>query len=292
MLLPPSQQQPYWRTLLILGRVSNLPTVWSNCIAGWLLSGSGSPGQLLQLCFGASFLYLGGMFLNDAFDADFDREYRRERPIPSAAITLDAVWRWGFILLGAGAIALILLGVTTGLIAVTLLVCILAYDASHKFIASAPVLMAGCRFLLYLVAASTGADGITGLAIWSAFALASYVIGLSYIARRESTRGAISLWPCVLLVAPIILALIANGKGYERASILLCMVFGLWTTWCLSFTLLTTKPNPGRAVSGLLAGIVLVDLLAVAGGETIGVTLAFVACFAVSLLMQRYVPAT
>jgi 4-hydroxybenzoate polyprenyltransferase len=232
------------------------------------------------------------MFLNDAFDADFDREYRRERPIPSGAITLDAVWRWGFILLGAGAVALILLGITTGLIAVTLLVCILAYDATHKLIASAPVLMAGCRFLLYIVAASSAADGITGLAIWSAFALASYVIGLSYLARRESTRGAISHWPCVLLLAPILLALIANGKGYERASILLCLVFGLWTAWCLSHTLLTTNPKPGRAVSGLLAGIVLVDLLAVAGGETIGITLAFIGSFAAALLTQRFVPAT
>ena len=26
------------RTLLILGRVSNLPTVWSNCLAGWWLA--------------------------------------------------------------------------------------------------------------------------------------------------------------------------------------------------------------------------------------------------------------
>ena len=25
------------RTLLILGRVSNLPTVWSNCLAGWIM---------------------------------------------------------------------------------------------------------------------------------------------------------------------------------------------------------------------------------------------------------------
>ena len=29
------------RTLLVLGRVSNLPTVWSNCFAGWLLAGGG-----------------------------------------------------------------------------------------------------------------------------------------------------------------------------------------------------------------------------------------------------------
>ena len=25
------------RALLVLGRVSNLPTIWSNCLCGWLI---------------------------------------------------------------------------------------------------------------------------------------------------------------------------------------------------------------------------------------------------------------
>src|SRR5213594_1545943 len=45
MLLARSNIQPYWRTLLILGRASNVPTVWSNCLAGWLLGGGGSIGR-------------------------------------------------------------------------------------------------------------------------------------------------------------------------------------------------------------------------------------------------------
>src|SRR6266404_5363250 len=87
---------PYWQTLLILGRVSNLPTVWSNCLAGWLLGGGGTAWILVVICLGATCLYVGGMFLNDAFDVEFDREYRRERPIPSQQITLEEVWRWAF----------------------------------------------------------------------------------------------------------------------------------------------------------------------------------------------------
>lgn len=292
MLLAPSQRQPYWRTLLILGRTSNLPTVWSNCLAGWLLSGGGSWGRFLQLSLGATLLYLGGMFLNDAFDADFDRRHRQERPIPSGAITLDAVWRWGFILVGSGTGALVLLGTSTAVLSVMLLFCVLIYDATHKLIGFAPVLMAGCRLLLYLAAASAGSGGVTGLAIWSGLALFAYIIGLSYLARRESTGGAISYWPCTLLVTPIALALIVNGHGYEIAAILLSIVFGLWTARCLGHTLLTTTPNPGKAVSGLLAGIVLVDLLAVAGGDHTIVTLAFVLCFAAALVFQRFVPAT
>ena len=37
---------------------------------------------------------------------------------------------------------------------------IVLYDALHKALALSPVLMAGCRFLLYPLAASTGALGV------------------------------------------------------------------------------------------------------------------------------------
>ena len=207
---------PYWRTLLDLGRVSNLPTVWSNCLAGWLLGGAGSGWRFMALCLGATCLYVGGMFLNDAFDLEFDREFRRERPIPSGRITLDEVWRWGFGWLGAGTVILVLLGQTTGALTAILLLCIVLYDAIHKHVGLSPLLMATCRFFLYLVAASAAVRGVTGLAVWSAFALAAYVVGLSYLARQESTRGALNSWPCSLLVAPIVLALLVNVNEYRR----------------------------------------------------------------------------
>ena len=37
-----NERRQFWYALLILGRVSNLPTVWWNCFAGWLLGGGGS----------------------------------------------------------------------------------------------------------------------------------------------------------------------------------------------------------------------------------------------------------
>src|SRR6202021_3338880 len=84
---------PFFRPLLFLGRVSNLPTVWSNCLAGWWLAGGGNFKALPLLLAGTSFLYIGGMFLNDAFDVGFDRQRRAERPIPSGQISLAAVWK-------------------------------------------------------------------------------------------------------------------------------------------------------------------------------------------------------
>src|SRR5436853_7428422 len=49
----------YLRALLILGRVSNLPTVWSNCLAGWWLGGDHRSDALPWLFSGASLLYTG-----------------------------------------------------------------------------------------------------------------------------------------------------------------------------------------------------------------------------------------
>src|SRR5215211_3201920 len=92
----------YLRTLLLLGRVSNVPTVWSNCLAGWILAGTGAVDRLGWVCAGATFLYVAGMYLNDAFDATFDRQHRPERPVPSGAISVTAVWRWGILWLAVG----------------------------------------------------------------------------------------------------------------------------------------------------------------------------------------------
>jgi len=95
-LHPSGPKQRPLRALLTLSRVSHLPTVWSNCLAGWWLGGGREITRNCRCCFfGVSSLYLGGMFLNDAFDADFDRQRRAERPIPSDVISLQAVWRWG-----------------------------------------------------------------------------------------------------------------------------------------------------------------------------------------------------
>jgi 4-hydroxybenzoate polyprenyltransferase len=280
-----------FRTLLLLGRASNLPTIWSNCLAGWLLGGGGDWDRFLVLCLGGTFLYGGGMYLNDAFDAQFDMQRRPERPIPSGAISVAAVWQAGLAWLVAGLICFIVLGYTTALLALLLAGCIFVYDAIHKMFAFSPFLMAVCRFLLVLAAASTGYDGVTGLAIWSALVLASYIVGLSYLARKESTHGSLRHWPCLFLAAPLVLALVVNQGNYQWRGVLLCSVIGIWMLRCLRFTYWSPQRNVGHSVAGLLAGIVMVDLLAVAGG-TLTVSLIFAGLFVLALTFQRFIPAT
>ena len=101
------RQQSKFRTFLVLGRVADTPTIWSNCLAGWWLGGGGPWLQLVWLSVCVTLLYVGGAFLNDAFDARSDRQERRLRPIPSGAISEKEVWQWGFGLLAAGAAGLV-----------------------------------------------------------------------------------------------------------------------------------------------------------------------------------------
>lgn len=291
MLQAKSDTARKFRTLLILGRASNLPTVWSNCLAGWLLSDGGPFWRFALVCLGTTCLYVSGMYLNDAFDENFDRQHRKERPIPSGAISLEEVWIWGLSWLGIGTFLLVTLGETTAMLSLLLVSSIVIYDAVHKVLAFSPILMAFCRFLLYLIAASCATRGITGLAVWSALVLAAYIVGLSYLARKESVRGVLRYWPCFLLAAPMGLALVVNGGAYQKRALLLSAIFGVWVIRCLRHTFWSGERNIGRTVSGLLAGVVLVDLLALAGG-TPWTGLVFVLLFVAALLFQRFIPAT
>ena len=240
---------------------------------------------------GVTFLYVGGMFLNDAFDVEFDRQHRTGRPIPSGAIPSREVWRWGFTLLAAGIGLLFCCGTIAGMLGVLLALSILVYDAIHKAITFSPVLMGICRCFVYLIAASTAALGITGWAIWCGLATGVYVVGLSFIARRESVRGPVPRWPTALLAAPVTLAVLMNVGDFRKPALLLSLVLGMWVLRCLRRTFWTNAPNVPLTVSGLLAGIVFVDWLAVADAPH-RMGLAFMALFAGALVFQRFAPAT
>jgi hypothetical protein len=283
---------PSFRTLLVLGRVSNLPTVWSDCLAGWWLSGGGNFWKLPFLLLGISALYTSGMFLNDAFDADFDQQRRAARPIPSGKISAETVWRFGWAWLGLGILCLLFLGKIAGVSTFLLALCILVYNAVHKFIIASPWLMGLCRFWVYVIAGTSGADGLNGWPIWCGVALAFYVVGLSYVARRESFRGPVPHWPLIFLAAPILLAQLMNAGAALKPALLVSIILGLWLARCVRTVFQSGEINVGRIVSGLLAGIVLVDWLAVAPQCPRWLDAMFLILFGATLLLQRFIPAT
>ena len=281
---------PRFGTLLDLGRISNLPTVWSNCLAAWLLNGGGSWPSFMLLAAGATLLYVGGMFLNDAFDADFDRQFRPERPIPSGKIAERDVWWMGGLLIFFGWLLLFLLGHTVALLALALVVAIILYDAIHKRTEAAPLLMGLCRFLLYLVAGTATFHNVSEPVIWHGLALAAYIVGLSFLARGESGSGKVTLFPMLFVVAPLVANLWLNPSR-NLLSWLASAALLAWLIWSVRGLAAGAKLNIGQTVAGLLAGIVLVDCSAVPD-LTMGMALTFLGLFLLARLLQRKIPAT
>ena len=296
------------RALLVLGRVSNLPTIWSNCLCGWLIGvGCGDSFRMdwamfAWLAIGATAMYLGGMVLNDACDVVFDRKHRPERPIPSGEIAEKTVWYLGIGLLAAGTGLLAIPGGATAWMALALFNCILLYNFIHKKTEWSPGLIAVCRLLLVVLAAcfafGTTAEKATffvhlhsGSAMWTALVLFAYVAGLSCLAKVESADGPVRYWPCALLAMPVVLALMVNVGDARKDALLVGAILILWVVRCLRSTFWAEQRDIGRTVGGLLAGIVLVDLLAVAHAPT-EVAAVFLGLFVLALAAQRWVSAT
>jgi hypothetical protein len=134
-------------------------------------------------------------------------------------------------------------------------------------------------------------DGVAGEAIWKGLALACYIVGLSCLARKESAPVRIQYWPCILLTAPLVVAGLFDDGPEHRAAAMGSVLLILWVVWTLLQTFGREHPNIGRAVSRLLAGIALVDLLAVADLSHPAAVL-FPVWFFLALLLQRFIPAT
>ena len=291
---------PLWRIYLTLGRVSNLPTVWSNCLAGVILAG-GVPNAfpMLALVLSLSLFYTGGMFLNDAFDHRFDREFRPERPIPQGWISLWHVYLAGFSLLVAGELMLLLpFGVSgADFPAVPLLgglvlgALIVYYNYRHKTDPMSPLVMALCRVMTYLIAGSMFGMAFFAPLGWGALMLLSYLIGLTYVARQENLTEVKNLWPLLFLAAPFVQGFpVVLRFSWES---LLYAVFLGWVAYAISFLLRREGRNIPRTVIGLIAGISLLDGLLIAGTGAPAVW-AFVAAagFVLTLFFQRYVAGT
>ncbi len=282
------------RTLLILGRVSNLPTVWSNLLAGALFADAGGNLPVVAaLLAGGSFIYIGGMYLNDYYDAEFDAKYCANRPIPSGKIPRSTVGGLALLWFFLGFACLAPLGWLVAVIAAILVAAVALYDFRHKGIVWAPALMGFCRFLLYVLAASVSPDRVTWTVVISdAAALGLYVAGITYLARGESRPGKPARWALLLLAAPVILPIFVGlPKDLVLPWLAAATVPVAWTMWLL-LPLWRKRNFPiGRLVSGLLAGIVLVDFLAVTPllGWQAGW---FLILFLLALLLQRFVPAT
>ena len=285
-----------WRDYLLLGRVSNLPTVWSNTLAGAVLAGTDvGAGRLALLALAFSLLYTGGMYLNDAFDRDSDGRERPERPIPSGRVAARSVFLIGFGLLAAGvAVVGLAAGPLTGgrpvAISSGLLLAgvIVGYDAWHKANPLSPVVMGLCRVLVYVTAGLAVAGRVGPGVAGGAAVLLGYLIGLTYVAKQENLSEVRHLWPLAFLGAPFVYAwstLLGGGMG---AGLYLGLL--LWVVYAVAWLIRPRGGDIRRAVVSLIAGIALLDALLIAGAGDPARAIWAVAAFALTLVFQRWVP--
>jgi 4-hydroxybenzoate polyprenyltransferase len=288
-----------WTVYLRLGRVSNLPTVWTNVLAGIVLTGTPvEPGPLALLLLVLSPFYIGGMYLNDAFDREIDARERPERPIPAGLVSATTVFVIGHGLLAAALgvlVAQALLGnrpggwpaVVSGL---TLAGLIIYYDARHKGNPWGPLVMGLCRVLVYVTAALAVAGRLGTPVLAGAVILLSYLIGLTYVAKQENLAEYRNLWPLAFLFAPFTYGIPTLLRGPVGAAVYIGFLG--WVCYAVWLLARTGRPDIRRAVISLIAGISLLDALMIAGiGDGGGAGWAVLG-FALTLSLQRWVPGT
>ncbi|MFM2169555.1 MAG: UbiA family prenyltransferase [Verrucomicrobiota bacterium] len=279
---------------LQLARISNLPTVWTNVTAAWLLAGGAlQDTRLYWLLLAGSLLYTGGMILNDAADAKFDREHRRERPIPSGRVNPTTAWSVAIVLLLAGATLATGFGAIPRITAF-LVTAIVFYDLYHKQWDGSVIIMGACRTLLYLMAASAVTPAIDKVFL-PALALGGYVVGVTLAARLEHQNGALPPLSALLAFGCLYLPAIVCARGFATGhatlgQLIILGVFAMLVAYATQ-TMRKGGPGIGKAVGLLLAGIPLVDALAVSS-VSLPLAVVFAALVPLLRLWQRWIAAT
>jgi len=289
------------RTLLTLGRTSNLPTVWSNMLSGAVLSGSvfGS-GLLGVLLLVGSAFYEGGMFLNDAFDAELDARERPGRPIPSGQVGKSTVFVLGFGLLGFGLLLLAAApflrwghpGPLPLLAGLATCVAVLVYNRWHKGYGWSPLVMGACRAGLYATAALAVSGRLGPVVLIGAGSLWLYIVGLTHIARFETGNMVDRTWVAAFVLSPLAFgapAVLAQRKLLPALCFALLLA---WSVRSMTFALRGGKGQIPRAVVSLIAGVSLVDALFISLHGTPPLVLGALAAFLVTLKWQRQIPGT
>lgn len=284
---------------LRLGRISNIPTIWTNVLVGIVLSGGvASDPRIWPLLAALSVFYIGGMFLNDAFDAAIDAVERPERPIPSGLVGRTTVFVYGFGLLAAGEALLIWTGIAFGggvlnwlaFSGLLLGIVIVYYNAYHKNNPASPFFMGLCRVLVYVTAGLAITVPPEPVLLIGAGLLLSHLIGLTYLAKQENLGSVKNVWPLIFLAAPLVygVTMFASAPHIIIFWVLLagCDAVGIY------FIRRCAPGDIPRAVIMLIAGICLLDAMLIAGaGEVVLASVAIVGFFA-TLALQKLVSGT
>jgi len=278
------------KTHLNLARLSNAPTIASNVFAALAICGVAAWDNSYTLLVTTLVLfYTSGMYLNDYFDAEHDREKQKFRPIPSGVITRRQVGIIGGVLLGLSLASLLFYGLLSFGYGVVLAVCILLYNVFHKKYIWSVFFMALSRYLVYIIAAVSAI--LNHHIVIPASLLFLYVLGLTWIARNEDRYIGLNFFAILCLFAPVFFTgTEVFSSDFEPLRLIIPLIVALWILWCF----VNVKRDKMRlGIGGLIAGISLVDALFVSsfGGSSLFIYLCL-GMFVLTLIAQKYIRGT
>jgi 4-hydroxybenzoate polyprenyltransferase len=246
--------------LLATARIANVPSVVSNLGVGVLL-GSLDAGQNFSwpwvLMLAAVLFYVGGNFLNDWADRDWDVRHRPERALPRCLFSAKGYLLTAVGCFGIGLVICGFCGWRAMVISLLLVGLIVLYTKVHKTTVWGVIPMGLCRACLPLLGYVGMRGGIAAPMLFPAAGLFVYIVALSLSARweaRAEAEGKQQMSRTLLIAAgllpallPIMVMPVAGWVGM--------VAFFLWVGLCLTRY---RSPIPAH-VSALLAGIPLVD---------------------------------
>ncbi len=316
------------RPLLATARIANVPSVISNVWVGIAIGSivqrwehGGQPVWLhaVFLMLAGVCLYIGGNFLNDWHDREWDAKNRPERALPNGLFS-PATYLLTALLCGiAGVVLALLVSWKCAVVAALIILFIVIYTVWHKKAAWAVVPMGLCRALLpvmgfvgfavavrFRLTPEFGLPSPSMFITYHALALLIYIAGLSLGARYESSPNpsvaALSASKAALVFSGLLAAFLWTYLSV-KAGIIGFLPFAVWMLFCLTKF---RRPIPVH-VSALLAGIPLIDWIALLAYCLLLPPLAYpaaiqpyvIAClvipplaFITGRLLQRLAPAT
>ena len=272
---------------LKMSRISNLPTVWGNCLLAIAITDTFTWQYFAITAAICSLFYVAGMILNDVCDSEIDRRERPQRPIPSGVVKRQTA----FIV----AVFFMLCAIVTCefiynshslwhiLAPIVLAMVIVVYNVWHKGNCFSPFVMASCRFMVYIVAALSASSILAQKIVIIAAVSASYIVGLTYMAMQENLYKVKNYWPTLFLALPFVYAVV------NEAQIVYIAITLLWVLYNIS---LLYHKRIKNAIGGLIAGICFVDAMLLSTASSVEVLPYFLLLFICTFFAQKFIPGT
>jgi len=217
------------RAWLELIRLPNVFTAIADIMAGYFIASGGELDlrDLGFLIFSSSFLYAGGIVLNDFFDYRIDREERPGRPIPSGRIRRDmaGVLGWGLLLFGM--ILALAVGQLSFMVSLGTTLLVLSYNVLTKHITIlGPVNMGLCRYMNFTLGMSPWIIG-WDVKLFIPLIVMVYIMLLTFISLNEAgnlkARGVVRVMLLGIIPLDAAVAMFGAGIGYGVAVLMLML---------------------------------------------------------------------